>query len=569
MRRILAAFVWLRWRMLINALEGSGARDTVERFSLAIEKLGPIMAAVLMIPSALGLAALGSAAGYALARGEQHSVLFEAVRFLLLAVPVLSIVGPLLLPAADRTNPVRMLLLPISRSTLYVAQSATTFGDPWMVLMLPLVLAIPVGLAAGGAAGAALFALVAAITLVLVIVGLSSLATSLLHLAVRDRRRGELLALLFILIIPTASMLPGLLLGDRRQRARTEGRPSVRERTAPEWLASTGERLFAMVPTELYVTGTRAASRREVAAAVPLAELAVTGVVLHALGLFAFGRVLDSPGSSGARRSVPTRAAWSRTLPGLSPGASAVALAQLRLGLRTPRGRSILLAPFIMLTIFGVLIWRNAGTMDFGTFHVNGGLGLATFASFVGLISILPIAMNQFAVDRAGLTLVLLSPLTDREYLTGKAVGNALIAGPPALFCTLASLAVFPGGAPALWLSIPIALFASYVIVAPVAAMLSAVFPRVVDMNSIGRGSNAHGLAGFLGLLAFVAAAAPCGLIVIAARLMHRPALTPVLMLAWCAVACVACWLLYIPARIVFGRRRENLALIRTTGSTQ
>ena len=59
------------------------------------------------------------------------------------------------------------------------------------------------------------------------------------------------------------------------------------------------------------------------------------------------------------------------------------------------------------------------------------GLGLASFGSFICLISVLPIAMNQFAIDKAGVTMALLSPLTDREYLAGKAVGNALIAGPP------------------------------------------------------------------------------------------------------------------------------------------
>ena len=71
-----------------------------------------IMAAVLMVPSALALAVLGVAGGFGLGR-EGHSMLFEAVRYLLVFVPLLSIAGPLFLPAADRTNPVRMLLLPI------------------------------------------------------------------------------------------------------------------------------------------------------------------------------------------------------------------------------------------------------------------------------------------------------------------------------------------------------------------------------------------------------------------------------------------------------------------------
>src|SRR6185312_2848622 len=125
--RILRAFAWLRWRMLINSLEKTGARDTVERFSIAIEKLGPIMAAVLMVPSGLILAAAATASGLALARGDQHSLFFAAARYLLFAVPIVSIFGPLLLPAADRTNPVRLLLLPIPRHTLYAAQTSSAF----------------------------------------------------------------------------------------------------------------------------------------------------------------------------------------------------------------------------------------------------------------------------------------------------------------------------------------------------------------------------------------------------------------------------------------------------------
>ena len=60
MLRILRAFAWLRWRVLVNSLERTGARDTVERFSLAIEQLGPLIALALLIPSALGLAALSA-----------------------------------------------------------------------------------------------------------------------------------------------------------------------------------------------------------------------------------------------------------------------------------------------------------------------------------------------------------------------------------------------------------------------------------------------------------------------------------------------------------------------------
>ena len=50
MGRIFRAFLWMRWRVLVNSLERTGARDTLERFSVAIGKLGPIMAMVLLDP---------------------------------------------------------------------------------------------------------------------------------------------------------------------------------------------------------------------------------------------------------------------------------------------------------------------------------------------------------------------------------------------------------------------------------------------------------------------------------------------------------------------------------------
>lgn len=559
MIRILRAFAWLRWRMLVNSLEKTGSRDALERFSLAIEKLGPILAAILLVPSALFLAGLAVAAGYSLAT-DARPILFTFARYLLLVVPLLAVVGPLFLPAADRTNPVRLLLLPIPRSTLYVAQTSAAMGDPWNLLLVPLAAGIPVGLAAGGAALPALVSLAAAALLLVVVLGLSALSTSVLHLVVRDRRRGELAALIFIVVIPVVAMLPALLEGQGRRARDGRGSPIL-----PAWAAEAGRRAFAAYPTELFVNGTRGAAAGDTrAAGAALAGLAAFALVLHGAGAAAFRRVLDSPGSSGARRTAPMRDAWRQRLPGLTPGASAVALAQLRLALRTPRGRSILLSPLAMFVIFGVLMYRGGGGMDFGPFQFASGIGLATFASFMCMLSILPIAMNQFAVDRAGLTMTLLSPLDDDEVLKGKAAGNALVLLAPVAVCVGASLLVFPGGSPSAWLALPLGLASVYLLVAPVAAISSAVFPRSVDMNSIGRGSNAHGAAGFIGLLAFVAAGVPPLLLtMLATRLLDRPWLAPVLLAAWCLLSLLIARLLFIPARRIFATRRENLALVR------
>jgi hypothetical protein len=558
MVRILKAFAWLRWRMFINSLEKTGSRDALERFSLAIDRLGPLLAAILLVPSGLILLGLGITAGYALPQGGRD-IPFTAVRYMLLAVPLLAVFGPLFLPAADRTNPTRLLLLPIPRSTLYVAQAGGALGDPWNLLLAPLLGGLVIGLAAAGAVQSALVCLAAALLLVALVIGLAALTTSIVHLLVRDRRRGELIALIFLVIVPVVAMMPGLLGGSSRRE-----RGQEREPLLPSWVATAGSRAFAAYPTELFIGGTRDTVRgRPAPAAAQVGGLALYVIVLHGVGFAVFDRLLKSPGASGARRSGPMRAAWGARLPGLSRGASAVALAQLRLALRTPRGRSIFLSPLAAFVIFGALMYRGSGEMELGPFHFESGIGLATFVSFMCLISILPIAMNQFAVDNAGLTLVLLSPLETDELLAGKAAGNALVVTVPVLFCILAALVIFPGGSPALWLALVLGLVSMYLLVAPVAAICSAVFPRAVDMNSIGRGSNAHGASGFLGLLSFAVAGVPPTLLALAAtRVLERPSLAPLLLLGWCVVAYLSGRLLFSAARRTFAARRENLAML-------
>ncbi len=54
-----------------------------------------------------------------------------------------------------------------------------------------------------------MIALAAGALLILCLIGLSTVATLLLHLVVRDRRRGELLALLFIILVPAIALAAG------------------------------------------------------------------------------------------------------------------------------------------------------------------------------------------------------------------------------------------------------------------------------------------------------------------------------------------------------------------------
>jgi hypothetical protein len=559
--RLLKAFAWLRWRVLMNSIERSGARDRLERFSVALEQLGPIVALLLLVPSALLMAAAGAYSGWALAQGAAQPLPFEALRFVLLAGSVLAVVGPIMLPAGDRTNPVRLLLLPISRRMLYTAQTLTTLTDPWLLLIVPVVLSLPGGLAAGGAPAAAIVALAGGIGLLAVLLGLSSFTTSLVHLIVRDRRRGELLTLVFVVLIPFLAMLPALMtgaVGGRGDDAR------ARVRGIPGWITTLERRVLPMVPSELYVRSVRnAAAGRTASSAGALLGLVGAAGVLHGAGFLVFGRMLDSPASSGGarRKGHATTGRW--RIPAVSRGTSAVAINQVRLALRTPRGRSILLSPIVVFGLFGTMMWRGGSQAEFGFITLNGGLSLAIFGSFISVLGVLPFAMNQFATDRAGLTLAFLSPLDDRDLLMGKAIGNGVVAAVPALLCTAGAAAAFPGGPVAAWLSVLLGLAASYALVAPLAAILSAIFPRAVDLNSIGNGSNAHGAAGLIGFLAFAAAGALSLVVAIVVNrmLQSAPALL-LIMIVWCGICVGAAHLLFVPARAILARRRENLALL-------
>ena len=560
MTRIFRAFLWLRWRVLVNSLERTGARDTIERFSLATEKLGPIMALVLLVPSCFALAVLGLTAGYGTATGE-WLLPMALVRFFLLASTAFTLIGPIILPMRDGGNVVRFLLLPIPRLALYMAHVTGAIADPWVLLTLPPLVMIPIGLAAGGRVITAAIALVAGAAFLLIIVGLTSVLSSAIHLLLRDRRRSDLVMLFLVVVLPLLGLIPSIMTaqhaGDRISDTAFSRRSAARTPSIVEIGARRG---YAYLPSELYTKAVTVAPGGRRTAVVPLACLAVIGLAVQALAFGAFKRMLDMPQTLGARRARRFGGLWARRIPGLTAGASAVALAQFRLAMRTPRGRAMIAAPLLMLLVFGFLI-RRTGQMPVAGMHIDTGLSLATFVTFISVLSILPFAMNQFAIDKAGFTRQMLLPLSIKELLDGKAVGNALVVAIPAVCCLAVSAVLFPGGSPALWLALPIALGATYILAAPVAAALSAIFPRSVDLSSIGNGSNAHQAAGLLGLLSFLVSAAPSALLALAAvHLLHRPELTPLLIAGWLLIASIASRLLFIPVRRLVASRCETLA---------
>ena len=149
-------------------------------------------------------------------------------------------------------------------------------------------------------------------------------------------------------------------------------------------------------------------------AALPLAGLALAALFVQLAGFAAYRRVLDMPASQGMRRAGSFGGLWNRVVPGLSPAASAVAFTQLRLALRSPRGRATIGSPLLMPLVLAGLGYQRGG-LPIPGIQGHYGLALAAMGCFAAILGLLPLSMNQFAIDKAGFTRYMLSPFGDRR----------------------------------------------------------------------------------------------------------------------------------------------------------
>jgi hypothetical protein len=557
MGRIFRAFLWMRWRVLVNSLERTGSRDVLERFSVATGKLGPIVAMILLIPSSIFLFVLGITAGFGTATGSML-VPMAALRYFTFLGLALTLLGPIVLPTRDGGSVTRMLLLPIPRTSLYMAQLAGALADPWIALLVPTLVGVAIGMAVGLSAIGTIVAVAAGAAFLLFVLGMASLASSVIHLLLRDRRRGDIVMLLLVLVIPILAIAPQFVFREQRTAGRklTRAERQARPPTGTELAAL---RLLPYVPSEMYYRAARNAPA-PANAVLPLAGLAIAALGVQLAGYAAYRRVLDMPASHGLRRAGSFGGLWDRVIPGLSPAASAVAFTHLRLALRSPRGRATIGSPLLMPLLLAGLGYQRGGLAIPG---IGGhyGLGLAAMGCFGAILTLMPISMNQFAIDRAGFTRFMLSPFGIDDLVLGKAVGNALIIAGPIIFCFVLPMLILPGGSAALWVALALAVIATFVLLAPAAAAFSALFPKSVDLNSIGTGSNAHQGAALLGMLVFAVSAAPSALLTyVAVGRLHRSELAALFLLGWCALACGISYVVFIPVRRLVASRSETLA---------
>ena len=118
-------------------------------------------------------------------------------------------------------------------------------------------------------------------------------------------------------------------------------------------------------------------------------------------GYAAYRRVLDMPASQAIRRAGSFGGLWNRVIPGLSPAASAVAFTQLRLALRSPRGRATIGSPLLMPLVLAGARPTSRGGLPIPGVQGHYGLALAAMGCFAAILGADP-ALDEPVRDRQG-----------------------------------------------------------------------------------------------------------------------------------------------------------------------
>lgn len=582
MIRSLRAFIWLRWRLVINGVRSGQRRDTLEQVSRTLQTLAPFVLAAVSLGSILGATVMGFIGGRAVAHGVMSAAVvffvFRAVLGILLAVTVLvTVLAP---TQTTMTTYTRLLLLPIARSTLHLLEVAANLADPWIAVLVPGLTMFAVGLAVGGRAGVGLVAAAAGLAMVFLFISLAALVSFVVRWLLRNRRRGELFTLLFVLSISVMSLLPAIMStriaasrraqtaaqapasspkpADRRSRTRTVEPFSVAKFDAalPRWTRA--------IPSELYGAALSAsADGREGRAWLAVVLLLVEGSFLFVASSAMHARLIGSIESEQDHRKRFSKPLGGFSLPLVSPTVAAVAMVYLRTALRSVRGRLALLLPAPMLLAIATMMKTMTELPSGMAAVIARGDLLFAVGSVLALHALQPFTMNLLGTDRAGLSLLFLSPLSDRDLARGKVLGAALLLVVSMSLCLVGSVVIAPGGDVWVWLAVPVGIASVWMLASPLAVWLSILFPVPADLSRTGSSGNPHPLAMIIGLFMVMALMLPpAALLVVGGFWLRRAPVALGLELVWLGIAIAVAWPLLNLAARALDSRRENLALL-------
>lgn len=229
-------------------------------------------------------------------------------------------------------------------------------------------------------------------------------------------------------------------LADRQRQQKRESRAHIFQT-----IVAVAEPIHLVVPIGWLPYGARAAANgNPVPGILGAGGAGGIGVFCLWLSYRSTLRMYTGVYSSGKRSIVKTPVTVSRTvrvgflerqIPGVSGQVSATALATLRILMRGPEGKMMLLMPVILLVVFGAMIFAGRDRQIPEALRPLMGLGSIA----VVMLTFGQLLCNVFALDRSGFRSYVLAPCPRRDILLGKNLA-AMVLG--FLICFVALLLV-------------------------------------------------------------------------------------------------------------------------------
>jgi predicted permease len=423
--RQLTTLIWLKWTLFRNSLRSSKA---------VVNRIATVLAMLIALGLAL-LVALGlGVAAYALTSPEVGLHNFQprtragdpvipSAEFIFFSILALCYLLwstlPLSIGSSRQFDPGNLLLYPISLRKLFALDFVSEIAGLQSVFAIPAIIAIGAGagLAQGKLAGGILIALVACTFGIALSKWISISVGSLIR---KKRTRGETL----LALIGVIAGLGGALFGQIAPVLfRHADSISTLRWTPPGALA--------------YALTLGLHDGHAMGFALALAAVSAYTVILIAISYWLSRRAIL--GGGRRRRARPTSikpavenyTGWE--IPMMSPGLSAIVEKDLRYVMRNAQVRMMTLMPLILIVvrIMNRRRFDQAGSSSstFATEFFKYAQGLMATGGMLYVFLILAgLFCNQFAFERGGMRMMILSPVDRKTILLGKNIAISTVA---------------------------------------------------------------------------------------------------------------------------------------------
>ena len=454
------AFVWLRWRMMVNQWRRAGAFNAVLMMVIAVG------AVVVAVPLLIGSFALGV---YAIPKGTPMHLLY-VWDGLIVAFFFTWMIG--LITELQRSEPLslsKFLHLPVSVKSAFLINYFSSLLRLSLIFFVPMMLGYSLALVF--VKGAMLLPVLPALAaFLLMVTALTYQFQGWLSSLMSNPRRRRLVVVAVTVIFVLGAQLPSLLSSnvapfltsqaeqlrqltkemDELNRAfqanEVDGKEFTRrlkelvdhdelatkqaDSELPEQVEGSALLANLVLPIGWLPLGVKGAAEGRLIPAL----LGILGMTLigsaslwrayrttvgvyqgqaTARGSQPSSRVASTPAGLGKTRTLLLE----RRIPGLSEPVTAIALGGLRSLLCSPEAKMMLLSPLIMAVIFGTMLLRRSGLQNVSDW-IRPLFGVG--AMFVVLFGVLQLMSNQFGFDRGGFRIFVLSAASRRDILLGK-----------------------------------------------------------------------------------------------------------------------------------------------------